>query len=85
MAVVWVMGTPDSSVKGRPGVTVLHCSGEDEEWVSKAHRLAKGGAVGSCLEEGVTRKVVVGKRPWSALCLLLIHSQISTKSSRPPC
>jgi hypothetical protein len=85
MVVAWVMGIPDSSVKGRPGVTVLHCLGEDEEWVSKAHRPAKGGAVGSCLEEKVTRKVAVGKRPWSTLCLLLTCNQISTKSSHPPC
>jgi hypothetical protein len=63
MGVAWVMGTPDSSVKGKPGVTVLHCLGEDKEWVSKAHRLAKGGAVGSCQEEEVTRKVAEGKRP----------------------
>jgi hypothetical protein len=85
MVVAWVMGTPDSSVKGRPGVTVLHCLGEDEEWVSEAHRPAKGGAVGSCLEEEVTRKVAVGKRPWSALCVLLTRNWIGTKSSRPSC
>jgi hypothetical protein len=85
MVVAWVMDTPNSSVKGRPGVTALHCLREDEEWVSEAHRLAKGGAVGSCLKEEVTRKVVVGKRPWSALCLLPIHNQIGTRSSHPPC
>jgi hypothetical protein len=85
MVVAWVMGTPDSSVRGRPEVTVLHCLGEDEEWVSEAHRLAKGDAAGSCLEEEATRKVVVGNRPQNALCLLLTHSQIGTKSSRPPC
>jgi hypothetical protein len=76
--------TPDSLVRGRPGVTVLHCLGEDEEWVSEAHRLARGDAAGSCPEEEVTRKVV-GNRPQSALCPLPTRSQISTKSSRPPC
>jgi len=85
MVVAWVMGIPDSSVKGRPGVTVLHCLGEDEEWVSEAHRPAKEGAVDNYLEEEVTRKVAVGKRPWSALCLLLIRNWIGTKSSCPPC
>ena len=85
MVVAWVMGIPDSSVKGRPGVTVLHCLGEDEEWVSEAHRPVKGGAMGSCLEEEVTRKVAVGNRPRSALYLLLIRSWIDTRSSRPPC
>jgi hypothetical protein len=84
MVVAWVMGTLDSLVKGRPGVTGLHCLGEDEEWVSEAHKLVKGGAVGSCLEEEVTRKVVVGKGPRSALCPLLTCNQISTKSSHPP-
>jgi hypothetical protein len=74
MAVVWVMGTPDPSVRGRPGVTGLHYLGEDKEWVSEAHRPVKGGTVGSCLEEEVTRKVAVGKGPRSALCLLLTHS-----------
>jgi hypothetical protein len=85
MGVVWVMGTPDSSARGRPGVTVLHCPGEDEEWVSKAHRLAKGDAVGSCPEEEATKKVVVGNWSRSTLCLLLTCSQIGTKSSHPPC
>jgi hypothetical protein len=83
--VAWVMGTPNSLVMGRPGVTALHCLREDEVWVSEAHRLAKGGIVGSCLEEEVTRKVAVGKGPQSALYLLPIHNQIGTNSSRPPC
>jgi hypothetical protein len=85
MVMAWVMGTPGSLVKGRPGVTALHCSGEDKEWVSEAHRPVKEGAVGNYLEGEVTRKVAVGKRPWSALCLLLICNWIGTKSSRPPC
>ena len=85
MAVVWVMDILGSLVKGRSGVTGLHCLREDEEWVSEAHRLVKGGAVGSYLEEGVTRKVAVGNRPRSALYLLLIRNWIGTKSSCPPC
>jgi hypothetical protein len=74
MVVAWVTGTSGSLERGKPGVTALCCSGEDEEWVSKAHRPAKEGIVGSCLEEEVTRRVAVGNRPWSALCLPLIRS-----------
>jgi hypothetical protein len=53
--------------------------------VCKVHRLVKEGTVGSYLEEEVTRRVVEGKWPWSALCLLLTRSQTGTKSSRLPC
>ena len=33
-------------------MTAQRCSEEGEEWVSEAHRLVKGGTVGSCLEGG---------------------------------
>ena len=85
MVVAWVTGTPGSSVKRGTGVTAQHCPEEDEEWVSEARRPVKGGAVGSYLEEGVTRKVAVVNRPRSALYLPLSCNWIDTRSSRPPC